>query len=98
MKQTKRQYVKRVRACKNVGVEGVDLYGGTRHSTLTALGEFLSPEEVKRGSLHKTNKALERYLQGKARYAKKVSAQVLKMQEEKKGTSDKASGKEMTHQ
>ena len=85
MKQTKRQYVKRVRACKNVGVEGVDLYGGKRHSTLTALGEFLSPEEVKRGSLHKTNKALERYLQGKARYAKKVSAQVLKMQEEKKG-------------
>jgi len=48
-------------------------YGGTRHSTLTALGEFLSPEEVKRGSLHKTNKALERYLQGRARYAKKVS-------------------------
>ena len=72
-----------VRACANLGVKGVDLYGGTRHSTLTALGEFLSPEEVKKGSLHKTNKALERYLQGKARYAKKVSAQVLKMQKDK---------------
>ena len=72
-----------VRACANLGVKGVDLYGGTRHSTLTALGEFLSPEEVKKGSLHKTNKALERYLQGKARYAKKVSVQVLKMQKDK---------------
>ena len=72
-----------VRACANLGVKGVDLYGGTRHSTLTALGEFLSPEEVKKGSLHKTNKALERYLQGKARYAKKVSDQVLKMQKDK---------------
>jgi integrase len=71
------------RACAKIGVEDVDLYGGTRHSTLTALGEFLSPEEVKRGSLHKTNKALERYLQGKARYAKKVSAEVLKMQKDK---------------
>ena len=74
-----------VRACNKLGIEGVDLYGGTRHSTLTALGEFLSPEEVKRGSLHKTNKALERYLQGRARYAKKVSAQVVKMQQDKKG-------------
>jgi hypothetical protein len=55
----------------------------TRHSTLTALGEFLSPEEIKKGTLHKTNKALERYLQGKARYAKKVSAQVVKMQKGK---------------
>ena len=27
-----------IRACINVGVEGVDLYGGTRHSTLTARG------------------------------------------------------------
>jgi hypothetical protein len=71
--------------CKKLGVVGVDLYGGTRHSTLTALGEFLSPEEVKKGSLHKTNNALERYLQGRARYAKKVSAQVVKMQNDKKG-------------
>jgi integrase len=71
------------KACDNLGVKDVDLYGGTRHSTITALGEFLSPEEVKRGSLHKTNKALERYLQGKARYAKKVSAEVLKMQKSK---------------
>ena len=29
------------KACGNLGVRGVDLYGGTKHSTATALGEFL---------------------------------------------------------
>ena len=71
------------KACANLGVENVDLYGGTRHSTLTALGEFLSPEEIKRGSLHKTNRALERYLQGRARDAKKVTAKTAEMQKGK---------------
>jgi hypothetical protein len=36
------------RACKNLGVEGVDLYGGTRHSTVTALGDQLTPENRSR--------------------------------------------------
>ncbi len=27
------------RACKNLGITGVDLYGGTKHSTVTALGK-----------------------------------------------------------
>jgi hypothetical protein len=50
-----------------------------------ASGVYHSYEEVKKGSLHKTNKALEGYLHGRARYAKKVSAQVVKMQQDKKG-------------
>jgi integrase len=49
------------RACKIVGVEGVPLYPGTRHSTVTALGDELTPEQIKAGTGHSTNKAFERY-------------------------------------
>ena len=56
-------------ACKNsgecnLGVEGVDLYGGTKHSTVVA-GRMAgkTPEELKRSTMHgSTNKAFERYL------------------------------------
>ena len=49
------------RACENLGVEGVDLYGGTRHSTVAKLGEKWSPEDIKTATMHQTNKAFERY-------------------------------------
>ncbi len=51
------------RACKNLGIEGVDLYGGTRHSSATALKDKLTPEQIKAGTMHSTNKAFERYFQ-----------------------------------
>ncbi|RLB81338.1 MAG: hypothetical protein DRH15_06820, partial [Deltaproteobacteria bacterium] len=51
------------RACENLGIEGVDLYGGTRHSSARALREFRSPEEIKRATMHSTNKAFDRYFQ-----------------------------------
>jgi integrase len=60
------------KACKNLGIENLDLYGGTRHSTATALGDYLSKEDIKAGTLHSTNKAFERYFQGEARKAKRV--------------------------
>ncbi|MDX9894942.1 MAG: hypothetical protein RBS34_05835 [Desulfofustis sp.] len=50
-------------ACSNLGIEGVDLYGGTRHSSATALKDILSPEQIKAGTMHNTNKAFERYFQ-----------------------------------
>ena len=49
------------KACDNLGVEGIDLYGGTRHSSAHALREFVSPEEIRRASMSDTNKAFERY-------------------------------------
>lgn len=49
------------RACKNLSVEGVDLYGGTRHSSAAGLREFATPEQIKRATMHTTNKAFERY-------------------------------------
>jgi len=49
------------RACKSLGIEGVDLYGGTRHSSVIALRQFATPEQIKRATMHSTNKAFERY-------------------------------------
>jgi len=51
------------RACGNLGIEGVDLYGGTRHSSARALRKYRTPEEIKRASMHSTNKAFDRYFQ-----------------------------------
>ena len=51
------------RACRDLGVEGVTVYSGTKHSTVTAMSEIMSPEEIRRGgSEHSTNSAFERYL------------------------------------
>lgn len=49
------------RACKNLKIDGVDLYGGTRHSTVRALRKHRTPEEIRYASMHSTNKAFERY-------------------------------------
>ncbi len=50
-------------ACHNLDIEGVDLYAGTRHSSVTALAQKYSPETIKQhGTGHKTNKAFDRYL------------------------------------
>ena len=48
-------------ACKNLGIEGVDLYGGTRHSSARALRKTRTPEEIKKATMHSTNKAFDRY-------------------------------------
>lgn len=50
-----------MKACENLGIEGVDLYGGTRHSSAVALRKHHTPEEIKRGTMHTSNKAFERY-------------------------------------
>lgn len=49
------------KACDSLGIVGIDLYGGTRHSTALALREFATPEQIRRASMHGTNKAFERY-------------------------------------
>ena len=50
------------RACKNLGIEGVDLYGGTKHSTVTALGQELTPEQIQRGVTGHVSDAFKRYM------------------------------------
>jgi len=74
------------KACANLGIEGVDLYGGTKHSTATALGEFLTPEQIKRGGTGSaTNKAFERYFQPRRNESQKVTSAIRKLQKKKKG-------------
>jgi integrase len=51
------------RAAADLGVEGVPLYPGTKHSSAVALRERHSPEAIRRSTGHKTNVAFERYLQ-----------------------------------
>ncbi len=46
-----------------MGIADVDLYGGTRHSSARALRKHFSPEQIKRATMHSTNKAFERYFQ-----------------------------------
>lgn len=54
------------RACKNLGIEGVDLYGGTRHSTISSLGNDFNEQELRdAGTMHKTDVAFQRYYQGR---------------------------------
>lgn len=49
------------KACRNLGIEGVDLYGGTRHSSARALRQYCSPEQIRRATGSATNIAFERY-------------------------------------
>ena len=60
------------------------MYGGTRHSTATALSKHLTPEQIKRGTMHKTNKAFERYFQGKAQDALMVYEKISEVRTDNK--------------
>jgi integrase len=51
------------KACRSLGIKGLDLYGLTRHSTVTALAKHVGEEGAKKASGHFTNKAFERYCQ-----------------------------------
>jgi len=68
-------------ACANLGINGVGLYAGTKHTTVTALGELLSPEEIKRGGTeHATNKAFERYMLPDIKDKLKVRSAIKRLQ------------------
>ena len=74
------------KACANLGIEGVDLYGGTKHSTATALGELLTPEQIKRGGTGSaTNKAFERYFQPRRTESLKVTSAIRQLRKKNKG-------------
>ncbi|MBA3030986.1 MAG: hypothetical protein FP816_19540 [Desulfobacteraceae bacterium] len=67
-------------ACTNLGIEGVDLYGGTRHSTTTWRAVEFGREKAKESSGHETNKAFDRYCQ-----VDDFSFDIVKATAEKKG-------------
>ena len=83
-----------MKACANLKIKGVDLYGGTRHSTVSALASVLSPDEIKvHGTQHSTNKAFERYFQRKASDSLKVSKAVTGLQQVYNQKDDGKKGK-----
>ncbi|SDE21752.1 Integrase [Desulfuromonas thiophila] len=51
------------RACQTLGIKGLDLYGGTRHTTTTELSRNYSTDMARKASGHETNKAFDRYCQ-----------------------------------
>jgi hypothetical protein len=68
------------RACKQLGIEGVDLYGGTRHSGATALGRFFSEEEIqKSGTFHKNNQGFARYFQANVTPTVKMAEKIVEL-------------------
>lgn len=69
------------KACSELGVEGVDLYGGTRHSTATALSVTFSESEImKAATMHKSNKAARRYIQAEHDNSLQIFSEIRKMQ------------------
>ena len=68
------------RACNELNIVGVDLYGGTRHSTVTALGKICTPGEVRDATGH-TSKAFERYFQDRAGRARAVTDKIIGLSE-----------------
>jgi hypothetical protein len=46
-----------------LNIEGVDLYGGTKHSTVKAMRKHFRPDEIKKGTGIISNLAFERYYQ-----------------------------------
>ena len=64
------------KACNNLGIQDVDLYGGTRHSSAVALREFFSPEQIRHATMHSTNQAFERYFRMQAEDLKKIYSKI----------------------
>jgi integrase len=50
------------KAAGEEGIEGVDLYRGTRHSSARALVGSYSLEEIKKGTMHSTTECFDRYV------------------------------------
>jgi integrase len=62
------------KACVNLGIEGVTLYPGTKHSTAISLGDQYSPEEIQGAMKIKTNAAFSRYFRVGAQKSKEIYA------------------------
>jgi len=73
------------KACENLGIKDVDLYGGTKHTTVTAAGKMLTPEQIKRGATGHVSRAFERYMLPDVNEARLVTQQIADTQREQSG-------------
>jgi integrase len=67
-----------VAACKELGIEGLDLYGGTRHTTTTEIAKLEGKDAAKRHSGHQTNKAFDRYCQMDEQESSEMAQRVIR--------------------
>jgi len=51
------------KSCADIGIYDLDLYGGTRHSSITAIAKAVGKETARKYSDHHSNKAFDRYCQ-----------------------------------
>ena len=65
------------RACFKLGIQNLDLYGGTRHTSTTEIARRAGTQNAREASGHETNKAFDRYCQFQNDTAFKM-AQILK--------------------
>ena len=49
------------KACEDLKIEKLDLYAGTRHTSITDIAQRYGEQSAIKTSGHNTNKALERY-------------------------------------
>lgn len=74
-----------LKACKNIGIEGVPLYPGVRHSTVTALGKVLSPEQIQHNITGHVSDAFRRYFLPDAESAVMATRKIKNIRKEKTG-------------
>ncbi len=58
----------------------VDLYSGTKHSSVTAFGQLMTPEQIQRGATGHTSDAFKRFNFPDINEAKHVRKTVTKIQ------------------
>jgi integrase len=54
-------YKRWIEACQNLKIDGLDLYAGTRHTSITEIARRHGENKAIKTSGHNTNKAFERY-------------------------------------
>jgi len=74
------------KACKNLGISGVSVYPGVKHSTVTALGQVLSPERIQHDVTGHVSDAFKRYFLPDKERAVTATRQINKIRKEKSAT------------
>ena len=83
------------KACKNLGISGVSVYPGVKHSTVTALGKVLTPEQIQHDVTGHVSDAFKRYFLPDTKRADMATRQIGNIRNEKPGTITKLKNKKV---
>ncbi len=81
-----------IKACENLNVKDLDLYG-TRHTTTTELARIVGTDGARKTTGHETNKAFDRYCQHQADSAFEIAQIAIQKKRPKKGIGCEAGHK-----